>query len=449
MRKALSQGKAIKSLIHRNPKIWVFVAVFAIIGTAMLIISKAATPTLSFEAEDGTITGSASVIPTTGTDSTLSGGKAIMFASASNPSGSDFHTCYPDAFCTPSNQVVVMNGANIRYVGENTNVTSLAQMQKLKTTGFNSVRLVMDWEAFQPSSGTGGFSTTVFNNLKSAVDNATSAGIYVILDPIHFGGTGTSCGSSALCIPSWARVSSSGTYQGAAKSVQANARDYIEKVAGDYANNPTVVAIDLVNEPKPDPFNGDDNLLMSMYSTLIGWARGKDPDKILIVEPDSGGGLAPLAALKTLSRKDNIVFSFHHYYGGAHNSNGTLISGCNPSGYNNSGGDCGNHTYENNAGYPVIIPSDLRAQFQANLDVLADPALKLPLWVGEWGIIEGGANSVQWRKDMTAIFKDLKTGRAYWQFANSTNDPPTQNMSMTVEGSSTPGAFKSWINDIL
>jgi aryl-phospho-beta-D-glucosidase BglC (GH1 family) len=330
-----------------------------------------------------------------------------------------------------------MNGANIRYVGEQTAVTSLTQMQKLKSKGFNSVRLVMDWEAFQPSAGTGGFSTTAFNNLKAAVDNAKSAGIYVILDPIHFGGTGTSCGSSALCIPSWARVSSGGTYQGSAKSVQANAQSYIEKLATDYANEPTVVAIDLVNEPKPDPF-GDD-VLISMYNTLISWARGKDANKILMIETNSGDKLYDASVLSGLTRRDNIVYSFHHYSAG----------GCGTNAYSSSGWPCGNATYEGGAGYTSIKPAELRAHVQANIDRMAAANVNLPMWVGEWGIIEGGANSVQWRKDMTAMFKDMRIGRAYWQYANSFQDPPNENMSMTLEGSSTPGDFKSWVGDIL
>jgi aryl-phospho-beta-D-glucosidase BglC (GH1 family) len=430
--------------LQNKRSVLIFVAVFALLGGAYLFISRAATPSFSVQPEDGTKTGGAASF---NDDPNASGGYIKFGSAAPPPSGSDFHTCFPDAFCNPSNQVVVMNGANIRYVGENTQVTSAAQMQKIKDKGFNSVRLVLDWEVYQPSAGTGGFSTTAFNNLRTAVTNAKNAGIYVILDPIHFGGTGTSCGSSALCIPPWARVNSGSTYQGSARSVKTNAKDYIEKIATDYANEPTVVAIDLVNEPKPEPF-GDDELI-SMYNTLIGWARGKDSDKILMIESNSGNKIYATNVMSQLSTTQNIIFSFHHYFGGARNSSGTIISGCTVGGYSSSGWPCGNFTYENQNGYVFINRDDLKAQITANQTMLSSAGKNLPIWIGEWGIIEGGANAVQWRKDMTSVFNEMKIGRAYWQYANSANDPPNENMSMTAEGSSTPGAFKSWVSDIL
>lgn len=433
--------KQLRSFIKKNRRPLLFVTLFTVVAAALLFITRAAGPTVGLEAEDGTLNGTSII-----NDSNASGGKAVQFKAA-GVATSNLHTCFPNAFCTPGNQVIVMNGANIRYVGENTNVTSLAQMQKIKAKGFNSVRLVMDWEVFQPSAGTSGFGSSAFNTLNSAISNAKAAGVYVILDPIHFGGTGTSCGSSALCIPSWARVSSGGTYQGSAKSVQANAQNYIEKVATDYANEPTVAAIDLVNEPKPDPFN--DDALISMYNTLIGWARAKAPSKILMIETNSGDKLYDVNTLKGLSTTSNIIYSFHHYSGGSHNSSGNLISGCNANAYSNSGWPCGNETYEGGEGYPSKLANDLQLHYQANADRIAAAGLQLPIWIGEWGIIEGGANASQWRKDMTTMFKNNNVGRAWWQYANSTEDPPDENMSMTLEGSSTPGAFKSWVDEIL
>lgn len=495
-------------------------ALFAFIAAGLIIATRAASPNYSLEAEDGE---GANRVAASG----ASGGNALLFQAAS--ASTDFHTCFPDAFCTPSNQIVTMNGMNIRYVGENANLTSLTQMQKIKNAGFNSVRLVLDWEVFQPASGPDGFakkpSATTdgpWEILNKAVANAKTAGVYVILDPIHFGGEGLECGSSRLCIPTWARVYSGSTYQGSARSVKTNSKDYIQKVAADYANEPTVVAIDLVNEPKPNPF-GDEELI-SMFNTLIGWVREKDPDKILIIEPDSGNKLysnfqvnvnnkqltnnvatittssthkfvvgqeikvsnvdatfngnhkvtavtantvsysktaanvastsvSPAGTVKLnklgLFRTDNLVFSHHHYFGGARNSSGTLLSGCSVGGYSSSGYPCGNFTYENKPGYVYISPSDLKAQIEANQTVLSNAELEMPIWIGEWGIIEGGANAIQWRKDMTSVFKEMRIGRAYWQYANTVADPPSENMSMTVEGSSTPGAFKSWIPDIL
>lgn len=79
-----------------------FVVLFAVIGATFLIISRAATPTFSIEPENGTRTGSISVIPAIGTDSTLSGGKAITFGSAVVPPTGCNPTSPPDG-SAPSN----------------------------------------------------------------------------------------------------------------------------------------------------------------------------------------------------------------------------------------------------------------------------------------------------------------------------------------------------------
>lgn len=445
----MSLNPQLSSKLSKRQRVVAFttIAVVLVIAGFFLLRSHAAQPAIAIEAESFTPNGTAQIV----SDPTASDGKAIQFKTATTLPEA-YHTCYPDAFCNSANQAVIMNGVNIRYVGGgNLSLVSLAQMQKIKVKGFNSARFAMDWRVFQPSAGVGGFSSKAFDNLKTAVDNATAAGINVILDPIHFGQNGDNCGTSGtskLCIPSWARVSSGGTYQGSVTSVKTNAKDYIEKIASTYASNPTVVAIDLTNEPKPEPAGGDE-LIVSMYNTLIGWARAKDSDKILMIEPDSGGKKASLSALKTLTRKDNVVYSFHDYFGGAHNSSGTLISGCSAGGYSSSGFDnCGYRTYESGAGYPQIRPDDLKATIKENKAVLDDPAIQLPLWIGEYGIIDGGAHPDQWRIDITAAFKEYKLGRAYWQYANTTNDPASSNMSMTVEGSDTPGAFKSWVSQL-
>src|SRR5690554_3753358 len=59
----------------------------------------------------------------------------------------DFHTCYPNAFCTPEGEPITMNGLNIRDVDRYAGSTTLEQMQKIKAKGFNLVRLAMYWTA--------------------------------------------------------------------------------------------------------------------------------------------------------------------------------------------------------------------------------------------------------------------------------------------------------------
>jgi hypothetical protein len=80
----------------RKTAAFVLVAVFGVIGCIMLITSHAATPTASFEAEDGSITTASSIA-----DSTAAAGRAVKFNAAVSTGST---TCplpaYPNASCT-------------------------------------------------------------------------------------------------------------------------------------------------------------------------------------------------------------------------------------------------------------------------------------------------------------------------------------------------------------
>ncbi len=94
----------IRSLL-RSSKVWrpvIFAGVFAVLGAAFLLVSHAATPTASFEAENGTVVSPA----TTVSDSGASGGSAVKFTAGTGtaawpddtntgyaPTGVTLHTC--------------------------------------------------------------------------------------------------------------------------------------------------------------------------------------------------------------------------------------------------------------------------------------------------------------------------------------------------------------------
>ncbi len=75
-------------LATKNSRILVFVLLFALIGGAVLIISRAATPSVSLEAELGSLTQPATKI----SDSGASGGQAVAFGSTVPPTD-----CSPNA----------------------------------------------------------------------------------------------------------------------------------------------------------------------------------------------------------------------------------------------------------------------------------------------------------------------------------------------------------------
>lgn len=409
-----------------------FVIVFiALVGTLVLAFSKAATFSVSMEPESSPSRQNVEVID----DSSASNGKYIKFGTTVTPppSNGEFKTCYPDAFCNSNNQPVVMHGVNLRDFGKSTSYSTTyvnrAQLQKIKDKGFNSIRVAMDWPSFQPSLGSTSFSQQKFDWLRALVDNCKSVGLYVILDPIHSTGENGRIGE-----------------------INSKAKNYIQKVANEYKNESTVVAIDLANEVQPVPYS-DDAQLISMYNRLINYVREVDQDKILMIEPQSGDKLQSANALASgISNKSNIIFSYHDYYAGNHNSSGGQISGCNTNGYNNSGNRCGNEAYENRPGYVYPRIADLEAHILANVNMLADSRLRFPLYIGEYGIIEGGANASQWRKDVTQLYNRYRLSRALWLFYNQGGsggqNPPNTEMSATYRASdNSPAGWKPWVND--
>lgn len=102
-----SQLRKAKQIIRRVPKPALFVTSFAIIGVVVLIVSRAATPFVSLEPEQGIKTNNASVI----SDDSASSGSAVRF----NVSSAE-RTCsgeFPDGSCTgvpAGTSLTVQNG---------------------------------------------------------------------------------------------------------------------------------------------------------------------------------------------------------------------------------------------------------------------------------------------------------------------------------------------------
>ncbi len=434
-------------------KVIAFVFVFALVGVVALVISRAATPSVSLEAEGGTLAGCATRSPLTGTDTTASGGASVKFGSSTDCGGPQncstasggneaFHTSFPVAFCTADGRSVVMSGFNIRNP-QIASYTSLEQMQKIRDKGFNVVRIAMQWNQYETSRGV--FNEANFTIIRNAIANAKAVGVYVVLDPIHYSGTGLNYDDDGFdkgvsgIIPKWA----TGTGDEETERIGNNAQAYLQKVATQLGNDPTVVAIDLANEVRPLDYNADAKLI-TMYNTLSDYVRAVDTDKILMIKGTRGDKLFSVATLASVKYKTNMIYSYHDYYGG----------GCS-GGYASGGWVCGNVTYEDGAGYN-LNKAELESHITQNLNRLADPSVRLPVFVGEYGTASGLANADQLRIDKTALFKKYSISRTHWVFYNRgydefQGDPPNSDMSATSWGDNgnKPGDWKPWINQIL
>ena len=101
-------------------------------------------------------------------------------------------------------RIVLLRGINVSNqakVPPFLPISNLADLQRIKDLGFNTLRMVFIWEAFEPQPGQYDFD--YLNRLGQIVDAAGKLGIYTIVD-FHQDGfsryTAGGCGSGA---PSW------------------------------------------------------------------------------------------------------------------------------------------------------------------------------------------------------------------------------------------------------
>jgi aryl-phospho-beta-D-glucosidase BglC (GH1 family) len=304
--------------------------------------------------------------------------------------GELFHTAYPHAFVDAAGHPVRMNGLNIKDVGAEGWVQPQERWNQMQAKGFNVVRLAMRWPDYEPSRG----SYTNLAALDTAVARAKAAGLYVILDPIH--------ATRTEHYPAWATAGGGDELTVVARE----ALPYLRTIAARYKNEPTVIAIDAANELRQS--NLDSRRLLATYDTLIGAIRAEDPDKIVIVEPQSGNQDPRLMDFSALTQRSNVVWSPHFYFAGGE-----------ADGYSAAGwASAGNYVWDGVSDYPTPNQAQLDAHVAAHVDAME--TVRLPILIGEYGIGDGVTNHDQWIRDNVAVFDRYGLDRVWWLYAWST-----------------------------
>lgn len=153
----------------------IFVLFFAAVGSALLLLTHAATPTASIEPETKTLSGN--VI--TGTDSNASGGGFVQFkAPASGGGGTstgNFHISGTN-IVDPSGKNFVPIGANVGTLGQfDWWGDALGQSASAQQWGWNTIRLTL--YVTDPFAAAG----TATSRAQQIIDEYTAKGIVVIL----------------------------------------------------------------------------------------------------------------------------------------------------------------------------------------------------------------------------------------------------------------------------
>jgi hypothetical protein len=304
------------------------------------------------------------------------------------------HAAYPDAFVSNATGLPVrLNGFNLRATGSGGWAVPAAHFTDIKAKGFNMMRLAMSWNDYEPARGQ--FAASALAALDQTIASCKAAGIYVILDPIH--------ANSGPKFPPWAvQASDSEDFQ----TVGREAIPYLQLIASRYANEPQVVAIDLLNEPQLHAI--DSATLFGGYNALMAAVRPLVPNKILIVEPISGNVDSRKLDFSLLTDKTNVIYSLHYYYAGGDDD-----------GYSTAGwATAGNFTWDGTSGYPVRNPAQLAAHLAVTLDVMQ--SVRMPVWIGEYGIGTGAQQHDAWFEDVVALFDAHGLSRTLWEYHWST-----------------------------
>jgi len=237
--------------------------------------------------------------------------------------------------------VVVLRGVNVAgdsKVPPFRPASDPAVFDALPRLGFNAVRLLFTWEAYEPARGE--FDATYLDYYLLAVRAAAARGLFVIVD-FHQDGYSRfaldGCGEGA---PGWAiptRFPKAAPDNGPAcegwglklvqdatnhaifaaffadeEGVRTEYLAMIERVAEALADEPNVIGYDVMNEPWSDD---EANELATLHADAASRIRGQSPEAIVFVSPrafTSSGAQTDLPAPSF----ENVAYAPHYYDGG-------------------------------------------------------------------------------------------------------------------------------------
>ncbi len=210
-----------------------------------------------------------------------------------------------------------------------------AVLEDIEQQGFNAIRLPLHWSDVETSQGV--YDERLLSDVDELIARADTAGLGVILDPIHLGGGA----AEKFWIPQWAWDKAWTGSRAAATDPDDStevlmwddptdlddddlALDYLGFMLDRYKDEPAVIALELVNEPHPVAGNawGNTSDIAELQAEWVGELRQIDADKPLIVTGFFGGFLADGSKFTDAFTTggdpnwDNVVFTAHSYYSG-------------------------------------------------------------------------------------------------------------------------------------
>ena len=329
---------------------------------------------------------------------------------------------------------VLLRGANLNSLGDYhqddpelrpTRPPTDDDWDQMAANGFSVVRLIVSWSALEPERGE--LDQGYVDSIRDAVDAAAARGIYTVVD-FHqdaYGRhiatpEGTTCpeGTEAAIgwdgAPEWATITDGEStcrpvgYREGSPAVQAAFRNFyrntdgirdayvatVARVAAEFADEPAVAGYDLMNEPNMVlPADESSARYTELVTDLVTSVRAAEADAggfphLLFLEPlvlFPLGGTMPDTGF---TDDRDIVFAPHNYA-------------------------------------ESIGPAILTVEQTADIDAATARDNGWPLWVGEYGIFETGADKVDVLRRFAAAQDANLSGGAVWQWRQHCGEPHT------------------------
>ncbi len=258
--------------------------------------------------------------------------------------------------------------------------------ERMKSWGFNVVRLPIAWSYVEPREG------YYDDNYLATVDKVISwckkNNLYVILDMHQWNWAPKFEGNG---LPDWAVEQYSDQDQAKAgffrnETVQDEFFNMWRYVADRFKNESTIFAYDVFNEPNVDyRLMSEESFLerlRSFYKNAIEHIREVDDRHAVMVEPPWGGGISDWSMIYDR----NLVLSTHLYTEG---------------------------TWDGTTGYDgnsSILEADFLVSYNLSL------MWNVPLVIGEFGVGSAATKAHEWTRDFMNIFDKYMVSACWWSY---------------------------------
>ncbi len=281
---------------------------------------------------------------------------------------------------------VLLRGANYMGMEFGWFGHSEENFERMRSWGFNVVRLPIAWSYVEPEEGH--YDDSYLATVDTVISWCRENGLYVILDMHQWNWAPMFEGNG---LPDWAVEQYSDQDQAkfgffTNATIQGKFFDMWRHVANRYKNESTIFAYDIFNEPNVDyRLMSEESLLgrlLNFYQGAADHIREVDTKHAVMIEPPWGGGVSDWSIIND----PNLVLSTHLYTEGTADG----VTG-----------------YDGNS-------TTLEQDFLVSYDFSV--VWGVPLIIGEFGVGSAATKAHEWARDYMSIFDKYVVGACWWSY---------------------------------